>query len=283
MKVYPALDIRSTDNDIVYAAVDDFSPTAIEERGEHLRAFFSAPEARDRALEALAPRFDVSPVDVPDEDWARRSQQGLQPISVGRILIIPSETDDLIAPLPDRVRLAPPIVIFIRPSMGFGTGHHATTRLCLAALQTLDLEGKVFLDLGTGSGVLAIAASRLGARAIGIDVDEDAIQSALENVSENRRLREIHDGAGETAISFAVADLMRASLPAAHVVAANLTGALLVRSADVILNATAPGGFVILSGLMRHERDDVCRAFKGTTISWAQEEDEWVGLIMRKT
>jgi ribosomal protein L11 methyltransferase len=274
VKACPALDIRSKDHDLVYAALDGLAPTAIEEREDGLRAFFSAPGARDRALHELGPQFDTRAVDVPDEDWARRSQENLAAITVGRILVIPEATPGMILdPRPDP-SLGSLVTICIRPSMGFGTGHHATTRLCLSALQTLDLTGRVFLDLGTGSGILAIAAGRLGARAIGIDLDEDAIQSARENLA-------LNPSSGE--VSFAVADLSRDRLPAAHVVAANLTGTLLIRSAPVILNATAPGGYAILSGLMHDERDDVCRAFAGTTIEWEREEGEWVGLVVKNS
>ena len=188
MKAYPALDIRSGDYDLVYAALDDLAPTAIEEREDCLRAFFGSGAARDLALQELGPQFDVRPVDVPDEDWARRSQQHLAAVRVGRFLVTPETPDMIPDPRPDPL-LGPTITLCIRPSMGFGTGHHATTRLCLAALQTLDLEGKVFLDLGTGSGILAIAACCLGARAIGLDFDEDAIQSARENVTLDPRSR----------------------------------------------------------------------------------------------
>jgi ribosomal protein L11 methyltransferase len=267
VKSYPALDIRSTDVDVLYAALDDFTPTAIEELPDGLRAFFAVRKARDRALAVLSHRFDASPLDVPDEDWARKSQENLLPVTVGRITVVPGTDHATTVP-------GTSITIVIQPSMGFGTGHHATTRLCLAALQAFDLSSKTFLDIGTGSGVLAIAANRLGARmATGVDVDPDAVQSARENLAFNP---------AASAVSFVEASLDAAPLPTADVVAANLTGALLVRSADLILTAAAPGGYVILSGLRREERDDVCSAFNGTTIMWEREEDEWIGLVVKK-
>jgi ribosomal protein L11 methyltransferase len=158
--------------------------------------------------------------------------------------------------------------------MGFGTGHHVTTRLCLAALQTIDLTDRVVLDVGTGSGVLAIAADCLGAgRVLGIDDDPDAIQSAHENLLLNPDVRRV---------TFETIDLAARTLPDADVVTANLTGALLVRSAGALLAAVRPGGTLILSGIQSHERDEVRHAFADAEVCWERDEDGWVGLAVKK-
>ena len=115
------------------------------------------------------------------------------------------------------------------------------------------------LDIGTGSGVLALAADRLGAeRALGIDSDADAIQCARENLLRNPDVRHA---------VFEVADLSvgRRSGPA-DVVTANLTAALLVRTAASVMNSVRPGGTVILSGLQTTDRDDVVAAFQRATL-----------------
>jgi ribosomal protein L11 methyltransferase len=264
VKRYPALDIASSPTELLFATLDDLAPTAIEERDEAVRVFFSTTAARDQARSALAPQFDVAPIEVSDEDWARRSQANLKPVTVGRVTVFPNPES----------RTPNPVSIVILPSMGFGTGHHATTRLCLAALQTLDLADAFVLDVGTGSGVLAIAAERLGAaRALGIDHDADAVQSAQENLGFN-------PAAGR--VTFVVDDLRTATLPLADVVTANLTGALLVVSANSLLSAVRSSGTLIVSGLLSHEREDVVRALGGVTVLWEGEEDGWVGLVVKK-
>ena len=266
MKTYPALDIRSASPDVILARVDDFAPTAIEERDDSLRIFFSTSAARDDALRDLAAIGRVEAIDIPDEDWARRSQQNLAPITVGRITISPNPKSQI--PNPDT------IVIVIVPSMGFGTGHHATTRLCLAALQDIDLSNAFVLDAGTGSGVLAIAARRLGAaRALGIDSDPDAIQSARESLDVNPDVDRV---------DFEVADLTAHELPLADVVTANLTGALLIRAATSLLEAARSGGTLILSGLLAHERDEVCRAFAPASVVAERQDEGWVCLALMK-
>jgi ribosomal protein L11 methyltransferase len=156
--------------------------------------------------------------------------------------------------------------------MGFGTGHHASTRLCLAALQTLDLTNRFVLDVGTGSGILAIAARRLGARsAMGIDSDPDAVHAALENLQFN----------DVDAVTFSAHDLTEATLPAADVVTANLTGALLRRTAPLLLGLLRPSGVLIVSGIQAEEREEVAAAFEGAERVWEADEDGWVGLMFR--
>jgi ribosomal protein L11 methyltransferase len=265
-KTWPALDVTG-DHDLILAAADDYSPTAVEERNATLRIFFATSDIRDRAASALTSRFSVSPLDVDDEDWARRAQP-MAAITVGRITVVPA--------LPAHPAHPASTVIVIPPSMGFGTGHHATTRLCLAALQTIDLGGKSVLDVGTGSGVLAIAAAKLGAtRALGIDDDADAIQAAKENLGLNN----------VTNVEFVVSDVMKDTLPRADVVLANLTGALLVRAASLLIQAMLPEGVLIISGILAAERDEVRRAFANPrTATDVQEEGddaEWLAFILK--
>jgi len=254
---------------LVLALIDDFHPTAVEERNGAARVFFASAAERDAARDALEPRYGVEPLDVPDEDWARRSQANLQPITIGRLTIFPENPDS---------RIPNAGAIVIPASMGFGTGHHATTQLCLEALQTVDLTGAHLLDVGTGSGVLAIAAVRLGAAgALGIDVDEDAITAARENLTLNPEVA--------SRVKFEIGDLST-SVPClgteVDVLTANLTGALLVRTARTLIDAVGPGGMLVLSGLQVHERDDVLGAFAGTSTMWERSAGEWVGVAVKK-
>jgi ribosomal protein L11 methyltransferase len=280
---WPAVDVTDPlDHDLTLAIVDDFTPTAAEPRGQTLRIFFQTATTRDAACAGLsAARYRAEPVDVDDEDWARRSQENLKPITVGGITVVPSGPLRPSHPAPDTRHQAPGTIV-IQPSMGFGTGHHATTRLCLHALQAIDLTNRFVLDVGTGSGILAIAAVRLGAaRAVGIDRDADAIQAANENLLVNF---------GVEAVEFQIADLSAAHLPAADIVTANLTGAALIRSAARLLDLVRLDGLLIVSGLLEDERDDVVRAFgdafAGRVLSdppvvWEHHEDGWVALAMK--
>lgn len=253
----------------VLAALDDSSVTAVQELPAGWRFFFTGTAEREAALATLRGGWpqdlSLAAVDVSDEDWARRSQDNLGPVRVGHVRISP----------PWVVRSDPPapIDIVIQPSMGFGTGHHATTRLCTALLQQIDLVGRRVLDVGTGSGVLAIVASRLGADLVlGIDDDADALESARENLE----LNQVTSG-----VTLSRADFRQFAQETFDVVTANLTGGLLVRGADDLLAALAPGGRLILSGITLEEEADVRARFEPHLPLVARlEEDGWLGLLL---
>jgi ribosomal protein L11 methyltransferase len=268
VRSWPALDIHPV-SELLQAALVDYDATAVDERAaDDWRVFFTSTIERDRALAELQtefPNVTFRPIDVPDQNWAARSQASLRAVRVGSIVVappwdLPSNSGD------------GSIRVVIEPSMGFGTGHHATTRLCLAALQRLDLKDRSVLDVGTGSGVLAIAASLLGSSDVtGIDDDADAIASAQKNVELNR-------GANVTLL---VGDLRSTRVPPADVVVANLTGGLLIASAGTLQSLATRGGRLILSGLMTTEEPDVLSAFAGWIIEHHSDEDEWVSLTLR--
>lgn len=262
-------------SDLVSTLLDDLSPAAIHETGTNAaavwRVFFTSHEARDEAERVMREYFTeqelrIDTAEVLDDDWAARSQADLRAVRVGRLIVAPPW--DVPTALEPGDRL-----IVIKPSMGFGTGHHATTRLCLDLLQQIDCRGRQGLDIGTGSGVLAIAAGVLGARHVtAIDVDPDAIANARENIRENRASGRIGDGV------CALVDDLHHSLthPPADIVLANLTGATLTASARQIVDRVAPGGWLVLSGVLDEEIADVVHAFEGLAVcKRVVAEAEW--------
>lgn len=277
MRDYPALELRFTtpaDEDrlaLLLADLDEFQPTAVHDNDEPVRVFFSSSASRDAALAHLRDLEDLTAaaVDLPDEDWAARSQAALTPIVIGNVTVAPPWTvsDDMRAS-------APGPVILILPSMGFGTGHHASTRLCLRLLQETQLAGKSVIDVGTGSGVLAIAASVLGAAAVaGVDFDPDALFNARENLELNSPAARVdfreHDLSSGTGVFSGAFDL----------VLANLTGGLLSRSANALAALARPGASLIASGFQLHELEDVTAGLRaaGWTRTSHLTEQDWVG------
>lgn len=242
------------------------------------RVYFFSSAARDAARRAIAGTLEpegarVSPIDVPDDGWSRRAHASLRAVRIGDLVVAPPW--DRPAPAAAAAHL-----IVIDPSTGFGTGHHATTRLCLAALQRARRElaaSRRVLDLGTGSGVLAVAAVRLGARSVvAIDRDPDALANARANIARN--------GTGDL-IEVIEADLAApvAVARGGDVVVANLTASFFATRPAAILRHLAPGGLLIASGITTAEESEVRAALKPLLLPLTRtSEDEWVGLVFRR-
>lgn len=296
-RTWPALLLSASvvddTEDVISAVLADFSPVAIHDLAErplppgglwdptyppipdppptplHWNVCFNDVDERAQAADAIRaalPDLSIEPVDLPDEDWAARSQAALTMVHAGRFIIAPPwdmPADDVDA-----------TVIVIEPSMGFGTGHHATTRMCMRLLSDLDVSDLTVLDLGTGSGVLTMAAALSGARrVIGIDVDVDAIQSA----ETSARLNTLPD-----TIEFQVSDFRSAPPAPADLVLANLTGGMLTSSGSQIATLVKPGGQMVLSGFDHTEVDGVLAAFPGFAEIQRLTEDTWIALHLRR-
>jgi ribosomal protein L11 methyltransferase len=299
-RLWPALTLATTsiaDNPLVdglSAVLDDYSPIAIEDLTPqplppgglwdstyppppepppaplHWRVFFASAADRDAAsaaLRAVGIDLTLTVEDVSDEDWAARSQRALTAVEAGAFIVAP----------PWDVRASPgKTTIIVEPSRGFGTGHHASTRLCLRALSALSIRGLDVLDLGTGSGVLALAASLSGARSVvAVDVDPDAIDAARASDTLNPRARAIEWSIGD----FRDPDWPPAAQRRWDLVLANLTGGMLRSSAPRIRELIAPGGRLVVSGFDLDERPEVERAL-ALDLRLTFEEDNWIGLVL---
>jgi ribosomal protein L11 methyltransferase len=267
-------DCDTTLQDLVSATLDGLDVVAVSELPDGAwHVFFRSEDQRRDAASAIQAAhghagLEVHAIDVPDEDWARRSQAALGAVRVGRVVVAPPWDALAATPEPDSV------TIIIEPAMGFGSGHHATTRLCLAALQRLELRARRVLDIGTGSGVLALAAARLGAREVlAIDIDADALENARGNAALNGH---------PPGVEFRACDFRRATSLSADIVLANLTGGMLIAGASDIIRMVAPGGVLVLSGVTLEERVHVLAAFSWRArIEWTSEEDGWCCVSLR--
>jgi len=202
--------------------------------------------------------------EVPDEDWLGEWKKNWQPVEVGRFIVAPPWSE--IKTVRDR------IVIRIEPGMAFGTGTHETTRLCLKAI-TRFFKGGSFLDVGTGSGILAIAAAKSFPLASidACDTDADAIAIARENA----RLNEVAEQ-----INFRVGSLEESSTPSADFVCANLTANLITPLLPLLTNASC--GRLVLSGILDSQIDLVVDALHALGASGnfvMMQEGEWIALV----
>lgn len=205
---------------------------------------------------------------IPDTDWETTWREGLGAVETGKRLVVrPSwvgyDNRD------GRIE------IVIDPKMAFGTGGHATTFLCLEAIERLDPAGKTVLDAGCGSGVLSIAAAKLGAlRSFGFDNDPPSIDNARENAELN--------GVAER-VTFENTDLSAVDVAPADIVLANLISGVLVTYLERFREFLAPGGTVVFSGLLAEEEDMFLghlRA-KGFSVISMEHRDEWIAIVAR--
>jgi ribosomal protein L11 methyltransferase len=233
--------------------------------------------------------YDIDPGDVvmteaivDEEDWANAWKQYFKPIRVSERLTIKPTWEDYEPAAGERI-------IELDPGMAFGTGTHPTTALCLRTLDSVVRGGEQVIDVGTGSGILAIGAIRLGAeRVLALDLDPVAVSSAAENT----RLNNLQDQ-----IQVHLSDLLgvlrggpeeggaplNVAVPV-DLVVANILAEIILLFIDDVYEALKPGGTYIASGIYENKETDVERGLEaaGFEIVSREREDKWIAFVARK-
>jgi ribosomal protein L11 methyltransferase len=250
----------------VLIAEDPFGPNATVE------ALY--PEPPDANLLSRLVGQSVSVEPLPDQDWIRQSQLGLPPVRAGRFFLYGAHDSGRVP--------AGVIPIRIEAGLAFGTGHHETTTLCLEAITWVGRRRrhKRILDLGCGTGVLAIAAAKLwGRRVLASDIDPVAIQVARDNARMN--------GAGPF-VRVAVAEGLNSPAIRSHapydLILANILAGPLRQLAPAISGALARGGVAVLSGLLRDQELQVSSSYKaqGLVQRTALRKGPWSALVLER-
>lgn len=279
--------------DISPLALLDFPPVLMTSEPEaskpdewRLDAYFSEEPTPDMIamLRAMAPSAaDVAPTveKVEDRDWVTLSQQGLEPIQAGRFFVHTPVHRDAIP--------ADAIALEIDAGRAFGTGQHETTSGCLVALSRMREAGLNFsnlLDLGTGTGLLAFAAMRLwpNAKAAASDIDPVAIEVAEENAGINGVTLGRGRGEAELIVADGFGDGRLKARAPYDLIIANILAGPLIELAPAIGAALAPGGRLLLAGLLDNQAERVAAAYRrqGLMMSFRVDHGEWPTLAMRK-
>jgi ribosomal protein L11 methyltransferase len=245
-----------------------------------LEAYYDRPPELDAVRTGLAERdarlADIAMEEVPEQNWVALSQASLPPIAAGRLIVHGSH---------DRAQLAfRRFAVEIEAGEAFGSGHNATTALCLEALDSLARQGhplRHVLDIGCGSGVLAIAAARVvpAARIVAADNDPIAVAVATENARINRLGARVHvllaTGVGHPAL--------RRARPF-DLVLANILPGPLVTLAPALRRALGSGGVAVLSGLLDHQAPEVAAAYcaAGFRLVRRRQRAGWTALTVAR-
>lgn len=259
MTVRYRLELTSGDDpDVVAARLWAAGALGLQELPGELVAWF------DTRLDSVPPGGDWE--QQPDEDWLAAWREGIEPVRAGRVVVVPTWLAE------QHVARPGDVVVVLDPGVAFGSGHHATTRQCLDALQDVLRPGQRVLDVGCGTGVLSIAAALLGAGEVtGVDVDADAVRTTRSNARANH-----------AAVTAELGGVEVVTEPA-DVVLANIITPTLLELREELVGCVRPGGRLVLSGVSSERGDEVADAFAAAGAMPLRRTDEagWAMLLHR--
>ena len=219
-------------------------------------------------FDGLKIKAELETIGLKEDDWAECWKKYYKPLHIGKNIVIVPAWEDYEAKETD-------VIVKIDPGMAFGTGTHETTALCAELIEKYMPKGKRVLDVGTGSGILAVLASKLGAGEIeALDIDPNAVKAAKENCVANNVPN----------VTCRQSDLIRAASGKYDFISANIVADIIIRMSENVADYVNDGGILIVSGIIETQANDVLNALtaKGFTLIDKLDKNDWNAFAFKK-
>ncbi|MGE5521214.1 MAG: 50S ribosomal protein L11 methyltransferase [Candidatus Dadabacteria bacterium] len=245
--------------------LDDYNPTGFEQRENELIAYFNETEFDEKAIENIIHGYPYLQSRVEQKNWNEEWEKNFQPVVVENFCAVRADFHQSIEGVEHE--------IIITPKMSFGTGHHATTYMMIQQMKDLDFKGKKVFDFGTGTGILAILADKLGSESVSaIDVDEWSIQNAEENIRRNDCSH--------------ICLKLSSVIPEKQydIVLANINRNVILQYLNQLNTSVVINGLLLLSGILAADKQVITDAF--TKVGFIERKtlskDNWLSLLFVK-
>jgi len=256
--------VSSEQAEILVAQLSEIGFEGFEEEGSTLKAFVAEKEVDEEALQSILAKWNIQAERsvIRETNWNETWESGFQPVVVDDFVAVRAHFHQ-----PNK---AVQHEVIITPKMSFGTGHHATTYMMIRQMKDLSFSGKLVLDFGTGTGILAILAAKLGARRIvAIDHDEWSITNCRENILQNN----------VTSIELQQAD-SAACNEQFDIILANINKNVILDNLPVLAQQLLPDGILILSGLLAADQHDILQGIQsaGLQLQGVKDRHNWLSM-----
>jgi ribosomal protein L11 methyltransferase len=260
-----SIEATEEQQEVLVSQLTEFGAEGFEQTEQQLIAYFSALHFNSYAVNAALENYTFHTLMLEEQNWNAIWESNFQPVKVGDFCTVRADFHN---PIPGTQH-----EIVITPKMSFGTGHHATTYMMIEQMETIDFENKQVFDFGTGTGILAILAEKLGAaNIIAIDVDEWSITNAKENFERNSCLR-----IGVTQSSIIPPQQF-------DIILANINRNVILHYLPQLKKALTPGGYILLSGLLTTDEEAVVSAASGLELILCtrNERNNWLSILLQR-
>ena len=257
-----SIEASEEQQEILISELSELEAIGFEQTDTHLLAYFVEDNFKSYEVNKLIKEFKFNITSIPEKNWNAVWESNFEPVVVDNFCAIRADFHQPIRNVQHE--------IIITPKMSFGTGHHATTYMMIEQMRSIDFTNKKVFDFGTGTGILAILAQKLGAASItAIDNDEWSIKNAEENFQKNN--------------VYSITLFQSSAIPgdSFDIILANINRNILSEYASGLVNILSPNGVLLVSGILKEDEKTIVAAFDILELIKVQQNKNWISILFK--